>query len=268
MTRDRMRLLLFALAVALLVMVASLPARSEVVLRWSPADTTITLNDTASISIWLDDAIPIRTVEAWVAYDTTIVRSISGVRGALYNGLPCFVWQGFEQSGPGQWHGFAVAIGSTCWAVGPGELYRWTFEGIANGTSPVTTVDIRLFAPDASLIADVSLTNTTIRVGDDLSSAPEVPATGMFLGLSPNPFNPRTTLSFVVASPGPARVELYDLRGRNLGTLWHGWAPSGLISIGWDGTAGDGRPLAGGVYLLRLQDVAGHTAAARGMLVK
>ncbi len=268
MNSDSLRRLSFLAALLLLLAAAALPARSQITLRWAPHDTTIAPGGNLQLSVWIDDAVDLRTFEAWVSYDTTIVRSISGAKGQLFVGLPCYIWEGFEPSGPGQWHGYAVAIGSTCWAVGPGELYRWNIEALANGVCPVTTVDVRLFRPDATLFPDVTLQDTTVRVWDGISSTPDPGHGGARLQVWPNPFNPRTTLSFEVDEPGPARIDVYDARGRSLGSVWEGWAGPGLAAIGWNGRAADGRPLPGGLYLFRLQGTGGAAVQARGVLVR
>jgi len=65
---------------------------------------------------------------------------------------------------------------------------------------------------------------------------------------APNPFNPRTTLSWRVA-PGTSKVRLrlFDLRGRIVREFDPGQA-DGWNSITWDGTDGNGRAVASGNY--------------------
>lgn len=89
----------------------------------------------------------------------------------------------------------------------------------------------------------------------------DVPTSLVLHDPSPNPFNPMTTVSFDL--PHPARVELavFDLRGRRLVTLIADDRSTGLHSVNWQGSDQQGRSLASGVYLIRLQ--AGNEVATR-----
>jgi len=68
----------------------------------------------------------------------------------------------------------------------------------------------------------------------------------------PNPFNPRTTIRFSLASQTHARLNLYDIRGRHVRTLLDESLPAGPHDRMWDGKDDLGRPAASGVYFYRL----------------
>jgi hypothetical protein len=51
--------------------------------------------------------------------------------------------------------------------------------------------------------------------------------------------------------PQPARVRIYDVRGRFLTTLWNGPMPAGRTRIEW--TNGDRRAIAAGIYFVRAE---------------
>ena len=72
-------------------------------------------------------------------------------------------------------------------------------------------------------------------------------------GSSPNPFRDHTTLQFSTAGDGPARLALYDCAGRRVRVLVEEPLPAGRHAVQWNGTAEDGRPLAGGIYFARLE---------------
>jgi len=264
---------LAALLAAILcaALAAAPPAGAAVTLRYAPADTTVMLGASAHLSIRLDEPLEVRTVEVWVRFDPALLTSLGGVKGQLYGNAPCYIWEGFELTAPDTWHGYAVAIGSTCWVTGPGELFRWDFRGDARGLAAITTVEARLFDPRAILIADVTLPPTTVRVWDPAATpAPDPPRTpaAPSLGLHPNPFNPRTLVSAAVSTAGPARVEAFDLRGRSAGVVWEGWAEPGMGPVPWLAVGSDGRPLPAGLYILRLEDASGRAALARAILAK
>lgn len=101
-----------------------------------------------------------------------------------------------------------------------------------------------------------------------VSGANDAPPTAARLeGCRPNPFNPSTSIVFVIAEAGPVHLAVYDLRGRLVRTLLDGPAPAGRQAVPWDGRDAKGAAVAGGVYLCRIR--AGAFTAARSMtLVK
>ena len=68
----------------------------------------------------------------------------------------------------------------------------------------------------------------------------------------PNPFNSETVISWFLAKPGPARVEVFSLTGQRVVVLHQGMQQAGFHRLHWDGRDDEGRPLASGVYLYRL----------------
>jgi flagellar hook assembly protein FlgD len=71
--------------------------------------------------------------------------------------------------------------------------------------------------------------------------------------ICPNPFNPNTTISFTLGSSGTARVEIFNLKGQLVKSLWQGNLSSGEHSLAWDATDDGGRALPSGMYLLKLE---------------
>lgn len=256
-----------ALLAAALCLVAA-AASAAVALRFAPADTSIALGASATLRVMLDEPLDVRTIELWVTYDPAVLASAGGGQGELFRATGCFIWEGFEPAAPDQWHGYAIVIGSTCWVTGEGELFRWEFSGGARGVSPVVAAEVRLYDPQAVLIAGVSLAPATVRVKDPALTGVPRRAGEPELRIAPNPFNPRATVDLTAGASGPARIELFDLRGRCLGTVWEGWADAAGASFAWDARDGDGQALPGGVYLLRLRDAAGGAALARAVILR
>ena len=83
----------------------------------------------------------------------------------------------------------------------------------------------------------------------------------------PNPFNPRTTIRWSLARPGPVEVDLYDLRGRHLRTLLRAGLGAGEHAVTWDGTDGGGRVVGSGTYLIRAR-LGGREHSARVTLLR
>ena len=70
---------------------------------------------------------------------------------------------------------------------------------------------------------------------------------------SPNPFNPTTTIRYMVSRPGPVNLVIYDILGRRVRGLVEESVPAGTYSISWDGSDDQGQPAATGVYFYLLR---------------
>ncbi len=81
----------------------------------------------------------------------------------------------------------------------------------------------------------------------------------------PNPFNPTTTIGFTLPAASLARLEIYNILGQKVTTLFEGMASPGKTEILWDGTDGSGRSVASGIYFYKLS--ASGTAQSKKMLL-
>lgn len=86
-------------------------------------------------------------------------------------------------------------------------------------------------------------------IGDGPNEFAGVPAGAAPLAVAqqPNPFNPRTVITWTMARPGRLELKVYDLRGRLVRTLHDGPATA-TGSVAWDGTGDHGGAAASGVY--------------------
>lgn len=74
---------------------------------------------------------------------------------------------------------------------------------------------------------------------------------------SPNPFVGSTELRFALARNEPARVAIYDARGRLVRLLASGSRSAGMHSLRWDGRDARGLAVAGGAYYCKLESSSG-----------
>ena len=81
------------------------------------------------------------------------------------------------------------------------------------------------------------------------------------LHVSPNPCNPRTTISWSVARPQHLEIVVFDLAGRRLATLADRFFAAGPAAVDWDGCDQQGHALASGVYLVSLFGESMQTSA-------
>ena len=77
------------------------------------------------------------------------------------------------------------------------------------------------------------------------------------LSASPNPFNPRTVISFSVGQDTPVQLDIFDLRGRLIRTLINQHLAPGDYDLEWDGRDLHGRAAGSGRYLVMLRSDAG-----------
>jgi len=77
----------------------------------------------------------------------------------------------------------------------------------------------------------------------------EAPDAGLATALvaAPTPFNPTTVFKLRLAAAGPVRLEVFDIRGRQVDVVHTGPLAAGLHAIPWQP-----RDLASGTYLARL----------------
>jgi len=68
---------------------------------------------------------------------------------------------------------------------------------------------------------------------------------------NPNPFHGTLTIRFGLAREGQARLELFDVAGRQVQTLASGTLAPGPHVVRWDGRDHQGRDVHTGIYFVR-----------------
>ena len=81
----------------------------------------------------------------------------------------------------------------------------------------------------------------------------------------PNPANPGLTIPLELAADAHLDLDIYDLHGRRVRTLWRGELPSGRRVFRWDGRDDDGRALPSGAYFARVRT--SESAASRRVVL-
>jgi hypothetical protein len=83
----------------------------------------------------------------------------------------------------------------------------------------------------------------------------------------PNPFNPTTTISFVLAERGLVELSVFDVKGKRVRTLASATLPAGAGQVTWDGRDDGGTPVGSGIYFYRLTS-AGRQLTRKMLLLK
>ncbi len=87
------------------------------------------------------------------------------------------------------------------------------------------------------------------------STDDNIPSSYALLQNYPNPFNPTTTITYSLEKTQNVTVDVYDLFGHKIRTLYSGMQTAGHHHVQWNGTNDANQPVSTGVYLYRL-----HTA--------
>ena len=83
----------------------------------------------------------------------------------------------------------------------------------------------------------------------------------------PNPFNPSTTISYDLPEAGPVTVVIYDVLGQQVRRLVSQVTSAGRYSIQWDARDNQGRGVASGVYIAKV-DAGTSTLSQKMLLLK
>jgi len=97
----------------------------------------------------------------------------------------------------------------------------------------------------------------------------EIPEEFELLQNYPNPFNATTTIVYNVPNASTDNInvtlQIYDLQGRLIRTLFNGASQAGSHQATWDGYNDEGRMTASGIYFYRLQ--AGNFVESKRMIM-
>ena len=131
-------------------------------------------------------------------------------------------------------------------------------DGVYVGLAQGDTIDLTFTVPDkAGEERDFVLLTRGGEVDRGGDETPEQPAEAVATispTISPNPFNPSTTMSFGVPAPGGrVAVSIYNMAGKLVRRLADTEMPAGEQNVTWDGRGESGESLGSGVYFCRIE---------------
>ncbi|MBN1292417.1 MAG: T9SS type A sorting domain-containing protein [Candidatus Latescibacteria bacterium] len=107
---------------------------------------------------------------------------------------------------------------------------------------------------------------------DNISSVMDTnqvrPSDIIITGNYPNPFNPQTSICFSVADQMPVSIEVYNISGQKVRSLFTGSLPAGEHTMVWDGRDDTGYPVSSGIYFTRMLSGSNIFDMHRMMLLK
>jgi hypothetical protein len=131
--------------------------------------------------------------------------------------------------------------------------------------TPTYVARIMVQAAD-NIFFDISNSNFQIEYSADVAGTMTKSGLALYAN-TPNPFNPETTIRFLMPRSGEANLSVYDPAGRLVRTVFQGQAAAGNHFETWNGLDERGRPVSSGVYLYKLTSL-GETLTRRATIVR
>jgi photosystem II stability/assembly factor-like uncharacterized protein len=129
----------------------------------------------------------------------------------------------------------------------------WLVLGSGLPNAPV--LDLKFHQGTRTLVAGThgrSMFSLVLPITSGVGDNPEL-ASGLGLTNHPNPFNPLTTVSFVLDQATTVSVDVIDVRGRLVNRLHQGSLGAGPHEVRWDGRSGAGRDMPSGMYFVQVK---------------
>ena len=95
-----------------------------------------------------------------------------------------------------------------------------------------------------------------------------LPVTFELMQNYPNPFNQQTEVVFDLQAPADVDLAIFDILGREVATLYSGYAGTGRTRVVWKGKSAAGEELVSGIYYYSLKTSTGETATRKMAILK
>ena len=129
------------------------------------------------------------------------------------------------------------------------SLYTWD---VPIGDPGSDSCLVRVDAYDPSLNVGSGQSGDLFTIDPYTTGAEETPLATSLDQNYPNPFNGHTTISYSLEKPGHVRVRIYDTAGRLVRTLEDRDRTAGSYRTVWNGRDNAARPVASGIYFMRM----------------
>ena len=95
--------------------------------------------------------------------------------------------------------------------------------------------------------ANTDLVLTATEMASAIDDEPSLPVKIAVLNNYPNPFNPQTNIRFEILNSGHVSLDIFDIQGKKVASLFDGPSEAGQHDIVWNAS-----PYPSGIYLCRL----------------
>jgi len=204
----------------------------------------------------------------WTVLEGDFDRIISDL---VYHRDRLFAAGSFDWVGPTNARGIAVWTGTKWAPVGSGLEGR-TWGRVEDMVSAGNHLWVAGSFATAGQHLSVGLAewtgDPTTLTGEPSGVRTELPGAVRLLGMPhPNPFNPRTSVSFDLPGDGRVWIGIFDVRGALVRTLTDEVYAAGIHSVVWNGENDSGHAQPSGVYFARLLS-SGRREAVKLTLVR
>jgi len=220
-----------------------------------------------TLQVMVDGAVDsLGCMGVYLALGDTAVAEVTGAyKGRIFDsaapGHPSVFFH-WEKTAPDSVNAEACVLGYRTYVLAPGELARFVLRAKALGVCTVSFTEVRLWDIDRVELEPIAGDAAQITVRYPTGHDEPAPALGS-LSNHPNPFNPGTILSFELpgdrgaAAPVDGRVDIYDVSGALVRSLFRGRIFPGRREMIWDGRNEMGRLSAAGVYIVSVETAGG-----------
>ena len=73
------------------------------------------------------------------------------------------------------------------------------------------------------------------------------------ISIFPNPFNPQTTIQYLIHKESKVELNIYNIKGQKVKTLINEVLPAGKHTAIWDGTDQNNKPVSSGIYFYKMK---------------
>jgi len=145
---------------------------------------------------------------------------------------------------------------------------NWTFYEVAEqAPDDATGISVRArftssptglaYYDDFTVRKLVAIPGATTAIDNDIELAVN-PSDFRLSQNYPNPFNPSTTIEYNIPMDGMISLDIYNVLGQKIKTLYSGHQSAGSHSLVWDATNASGEAVSTGVYIYSLSGANAH----------
>jgi YVTN family beta-propeller protein len=149
------------------------------------------------------------------------------------------------------------------------QRYAFVPSGDISGTDVVYVIDLNTdsLLTSFEVGGDPNCIAVEPQMWEQTAGVNDADVAALRLECHPNPFNPKTVVSYFVPESCEATLLVYDAAGRKVATLVEGHVEAGEHDTSWNGRTDDDRSVATGVYFMKLEAL-GTTKTAKSVLLK
>ncbi|MCF7825220.1 MAG: T9SS type A sorting domain-containing protein [Candidatus Marinimicrobia bacterium] len=136
------------------------------------------------------------------------------------------------------------------------EMENWSADEFPNAVGDTTA----LFTFGAGGV------NRGQPVAIDVELDSNLPTEFAVVGNYPNPFNPSTTIRFTLSDASNVTLDVYNMLGQKVASLYNGLGHSGANEVTWNGTNDNNQSVDSGVYVYRVTTPSGVASGKMIML--